>query len=114
MLHWGFRDFRVTISAHEQSHENRSFCPSTQVILVQATSDFLTADLLNDLGLFQEELCLVSSLSSIFNVTFCSVVVNWVHPTKEAFIIINLLTFHTIFSSQVVSLQSPAGLAEAV
>lgn len=62
-------------------------------LLVQATSDFLAADL-RDLGLFQEELCPVSSLSSYFTVTFCSVVVNWVHPTKEAFMIINLLTFH--------------------
>lgn len=70
------------------------FVPSTQVILVQAASDFLTTDLLSDLGLFQEELCPVSSLSSFFTVTFCSVVVNWVHPTKEAFMIINLLTFH--------------------
>lgn len=46
------------------------FVPSTQVILVQATSDFLTADLLSDLGLFQEELCPVSSLSSFFYCDF--------------------------------------------
>lgn len=71
------------------------FVPSTQVVLVQATSDFLTADLLGDPGLFQEELCPVGSLSSFFfTVTFCSVVVNWVHPTKEALMMINLLTFH--------------------
>lgn len=93
MLRWGFRT-PESLCAHEQSNENKSSSPSTQVTVIQAASDFLAGDLHDDLGLFQEELCPLSSLCSFLTVNSCSMVVNWVHPTAEAFTIINLLTFH--------------------